>query len=101
LIKRVIEIESGVPAQDWMAWYEKTLADLGPGVYQLIVHLAYEDQEMLGATRNHPGWGAAWRRRDLEMVRNPEFQNFLKRQGFVLVKWRDLARALPRDYGNR
>ncbi len=99
LIKKVIEIEPGVPAQAWVAWYEKALADLGPGVYQLNLHLAYDDQEMRGAAWNHPDWGAAWRQRDLDMVKSPEFQNFLKRRGFVLVKWRDLAKALPKGYG--
>ncbi len=101
LINRVIEIESGVAVQDWMAWYERTLANLGPGVYQLIVHLAYENEEMLAATQNHPAWGAAWRQHDLDLVRNPRFQDFLRRQGFVLVKWRELARTLPEDYPNK
>ena len=26
---------------------------------------------------------------------------FLREQGFVLVKWKDLAKALPADYANR
>ena len=99
LIKKVIEMETDVPAQNWVAWYEKTPAELGPGVYQLIVHLAYDDEEMRGATSDHLDWGAAWRQRDLDTVKSPEFQNFLKRRGFVLVKWSDLAKALPRDYG--
>jgi chitin disaccharide deacetylase len=99
LIKKVIAIEPGVPAQDWAAWYDKALADLRPGVYQLIVHLAYDDEEMRGATWDHPDWGAAWRQHDLDMVKGPEFQNFLKHQGFILVKWSNLAKALPKDYG--
>ena len=33
------------------------LAPLPPGVYQLIVHLAYDDEEMRGATFDHPDWG--------------------------------------------
>jgi len=32
------------------------------------------------------------------MVKSPEFQKFLKDQGFILVKWKDLAKALPKDY---
>jgi len=101
LIDGVIEIEPGVAAQDWMEWYERRLANLGPGVYQLTVHLAYEDAEMLGATRDHPGWGAVWRQRDLDLLGNPRFQEFLRRQGFALVKWRELARALPEEYLNK
>jgi predicted glycoside hydrolase/deacetylase ChbG (UPF0249 family) len=99
LLKRVVEISPGVTPQDWVSWYEKTLSSLGPGVYEMIVHLAYDDEEMRGATWNHPDWGAAWRQRDLNMLKSAEFHEFLKDQGFILVGWRDLAKALPKDYG--
>ena len=49
LIDRVVSISPGVEPAGWMAAYEKLLAPLPPGVYQLIVHLAYDDEEMRGA----------------------------------------------------
>ena len=55
---------SGRVEGDWPAGYEKMLAPLPPGVYQLIVHLGYDDEEMSGATFDHPDWGAAWRQYD-------------------------------------
>jgi predicted glycoside hydrolase/deacetylase ChbG (UPF0249 family) len=101
LVQKVISIEPGVAASDWMAWYEKQLTPLGPGVYEMIIHLAYDDDEMRGATFDHADWGAAWRQHDLDMVKSAEFQKFLKDQGFILVGWKDLAKALPKDYGKR
>lgn len=98
-VQRVIGMEPGVPAGDWLDWYEKQLTPLSPGVYQLTVHLAYDDEEMRGATWNHPDWGAAWRQRDLELVKNASFHKFLKDQGFVLISWKDLVTALPKNYG--
>lgn len=95
LVERVITMEPGVAAKDWFDWYKKQLTPLPPGVYQLIVHLAYDDDEMQGATWDHPDWGAAWRQRDLNTVKSPEFRQFLKEQGFVLVTWSELAKALP------
>jgi hypothetical protein len=62
-------------------------------VYELIVHLAFDDDEMRGATANHPDWGAAWRQHDFDMVKSPEFRQFLHDQGFILVGWKDLSRA--------
>jgi hypothetical protein len=59
----------------------------------MIVHLAYYDEEMRGATWNHPDWGAAWRQSDLDLVRSDDFHRFLEQQKFRLVKWSDLARA--------
>ncbi|HMK23638.1 MAG TPA: polysaccharide deacetylase family protein [Terriglobales bacterium] len=95
LVDQVIELSPGVEAKDWVAWYENRLSHVGPGVYEVIVHLAYDDDEMRGATFDHPDWGAAWRQRDLDIVKSPEFQKFLKDQGFILVGWKDLAKALP------
>jgi len=95
LVQKVLEMNPGIDAKDWVSWYEKELGALGPGVYQLIVHLAYDDEEMRGATWDHPDWGAAWRQHDLDMVKSAEFQKFLKDQNFVLVGWKDLAKALP------
>jgi predicted glycoside hydrolase/deacetylase ChbG (UPF0249 family) len=43
LVQKVISIEPGIDAKGWIAWYEKQLAPLPAGVYEIIVHLAYDD----------------------------------------------------------
>jgi predicted glycoside hydrolase/deacetylase ChbG (UPF0249 family) len=93
-----LEIGPGVAPKDWLKEYEQMLAPLKPGVHHLVVHLAHEDEEMRGATADHPDWGAAWRQLDFQMVQSAEFRVFLRQQGFVLVSWTDLDRALPKDY---
>jgi chitin disaccharide deacetylase len=93
LVDRVVSIAPGIAKEDWPQAYEKMLAPLPPGVYQLIVHLAYDDDEMRGATLDHPDWGAAWRQNDLDLVKSSRFRTFLHEQRFVLVGWKDLARA--------
>jgi predicted glycoside hydrolase/deacetylase ChbG (UPF0249 family) len=95
IVQHVITMEPGVASNNkaWFDWYKAQLAPLPPGVYQLVVHLAYDDEEMRGATWDHPDWGAAWRQRDLDMVQSTEFRQFLKEQGFVLVTWKDLVKA--------
>lgn len=98
LVQKVISIGPGVAAANWTAWYEDQLKGLGPGVYEVIVHLAFDDDEMKGMTRDHPDWGAAWRQHDFDMVSSAEFQKFLKDQKFVMVGWKDLAKALPAGY---
>jgi hypothetical protein len=91
LVDRVVSIPQGVAKEDWPDAYEKMLAPLPPGVYQLIVHLAYDDEEMRGATFDHPDWGAAWRENDLRVVKSQRFRDFLREQRFVLVGWKELA----------
>jgi chitin disaccharide deacetylase len=97
LLSELLEMRPGTPKSQWLDAYRKMLAPLPPGSYQLIVHLAYNDDEMQGATYDHPDWGAEWRQNDFDLVRSPEFQKFLKDQSFILVAWRDLARALPQS----
>ena len=96
LLNDVVTMDPGIPSSDWVKWYEKTLAGLKPGIFQLIVHLAYDDTEMRGATQGHPDWGAAWRQRDFDMVQSPQFRAFLRDQKFILVDWRQLSRAYER-----
>lgn len=91
-----IQIGPKVPNDKWLDWYKKRLAALGPGVYQLTLHLGYDDDEARGATGDKP-WGAAWRQRDWDMLRGDEFRKFLREQKFILVTWRELAKALATD----
>jgi len=95
LIDRILTFQAAVPVDQWRKAYEDLLRPLPPGTYELIIHLAYADDEMSAATYDHPDWGAQWRQNDFDTMKNPEFQKFLKDQGFILVSWRELAKALP------
>ena len=101
LIDRVLGLGTTVDEKQWLPAYLEILAPLPPGVYELIVHLALDDEEMRAATVGHEDFGAAWRQHDFDLVRSAEFKRFLEEQGFVLVSWTDLARALPKDYASR
>lgn len=95
----LVDSIGGIPpdtaAEDWLATYRGVLSGLGPGVHVLLVHLAADDAELRAAVGGQLPWGAAWRQRDLDAVRDPGFRAFLREQGFILVDWDDLARAMP------
>jgi hypothetical protein len=95
LLDRHIQISPGVPKSQWMDTYKKMLAPLPPGTYELIVHLAYDNDEIRGATSDFPDWGAEWRQNDFDMVRSQDFREFLRDQGFILISWKDLAKVSP------
>ncbi len=101
LLDSSLTFEAAPARSEWRAAYEKLLAPLKPGVYELAIHLAHDDEEMRGATFDHPDWGAAWRQADLDTMGDPQFRTFLRDQGFVLVSWGDLARALPEGYSRK
>ncbi len=84
-----------------MQAYKHKLKPLPPGVYELIVHTGYDDDEMRGATANHSDWGAAWRQRDLDLLKSTDFRQFLRDEGFILINWKDIAKTLPAEYAHR
>lgn len=91
VLDRRLEMRPGVPRSQWLDAYRNMLAPLPPGTYMLSVHLGYDDPEHRAATVGHQNWGAAWRQADLDTVGSPEFQRFLKEQGFILITWKELA----------
>jgi len=95
---KVLMMLPGPSKEEWLGAYEKMLASLPPGSYQLIVHLGFDNDELRAATAGHPDYGAAWRQRDFDVVSNPNFQRFLKDQKFILVSWGQLAKALPGNW---
>jgi predicted glycoside hydrolase/deacetylase ChbG (UPF0249 family) len=100
VLDSIISMPPGVSKENWAKWYEDKLAALGPGVYLMVVHLAHDDEEMQGATWNHPDWGAAWRQQDFDTVQSPEFRGFLQTHGFTLVSWKQLNERFQQNRGH-
>ena len=55
----LVSADPSVKPQDWNRFYGELIKNLKPGVTQLIVHLAYDDEEMRAVALDHPDWGAS------------------------------------------
>jgi predicted glycoside hydrolase/deacetylase ChbG (UPF0249 family) len=97
VIDRMITIGPSVPADGWSKFYSDAIKSLQPGVTELIVHIAYDDEEMRGATADHPDWGAAWRQRDFQLLTSDTFRRLLKENSIKLVTWREIGKAQYRE----
>ena len=95
-IDRVLDINPAVAPQDWGKFYTEALKKLQPGVTEVVIHLAYDDAEMQGATADHPNWGAAWRQRDLQFFTSDAFKQVLREQGIKLITWREIGKLLQK-----
>jgi len=84
----------------WSEAYAELIATMGPGLNELIVHLAVDDTEMQGITVNHPDFGSAWRQRDLDFVTAPEFRDLLMVHDIKLVSWGQVRDAMASGYGD-
>ncbi len=95
-IDRVLDINQAVPPADWARFYADAIKKLEPGVTEVVIHLAYDDGEMRGATFDHPDWGAAWRQRDLDFFTSDAFRQLLKDEGIKLITWRELGKLMQK-----
>jgi predicted glycoside hydrolase/deacetylase ChbG (UPF0249 family) len=95
-IDRVLDINPGVAPQDWATFYSDALRKLEPGVTEIVIHLAYDDAEMRGATSDHPAWGAAWRQRDFDFFTSDAFRQVLKENNIKLITWRDVGKLIQK-----
>jgi predicted glycoside hydrolase/deacetylase ChbG (UPF0249 family) len=82
------------PADKWKAFYLNAIANLKPGLTEIIVHLGHDDAELQAVTVNHAPWGSAWRQRDYNVVNSAEFKKALQDNNVVLIKWRDLQKLV-------
>lgn len=96
VIDRIIEIGPSVPPDGWAAFYTAAVKSIQPGVTEMIVHLAYDDEEMRAVTINHPDWGAGWRRRDFDFFTGSAFRRLLQENNIKLITWREVGRLMSK-----
>ena len=93
LVDAVIIADREVPRDKWKEFYLKAVANLKPGLSEMIVHLGHDDAEMQAVMVNHEAYGSVWRQRDYDVVTSPEFKKALKDNRVILVTYRDLYKA--------
>jgi predicted glycoside hydrolase/deacetylase ChbG (UPF0249 family) len=96
VMNSVISIGPEVTADGWSKYYSEEIKNLQPGITEMIVHLAYDDEEMKGIAFNHPNWGSAWRQRDLEFVTSEAFRKLLRENNVKLVTWREVSKRMQK-----
>jgi predicted glycoside hydrolase/deacetylase ChbG (UPF0249 family)/ketosteroid isomerase-like protein len=83
-----------IPASGWKDYYINLIKNLHPGVTEIFVHLAHDDDETQAVMVNHPDWGAAWRQRELEAISSPGFRKALEDNHVVLIGWHEIKKLL-------
>jgi predicted glycoside hydrolase/deacetylase ChbG (UPF0249 family) len=97
VLDRTISIEPDVTPANWARFYADAIKGLQPGVTDMIVHLAYADEEMKGVTFAHPDWGAEWRQRDFEFVTSDAFRKLLQENNVKLITWREIGKLIVKS----
>jgi len=77
-------------------YYEKIFRELPVGISSLLIHLAYDDEEMRAVTIDHPNWGAAWRQADMDFFSSEACKQILVEERITLVTWREIRDKIVR-----
>ncbi len=77
-------------------FYTNLFRNLKPGLHCLLIHLAYDNEEMKAVTIDHPEWGSAWRQADYDFFTSPECAQLLKDHNIITVTWRELRDKVVR-----
>jgi predicted glycoside hydrolase/deacetylase ChbG (UPF0249 family) len=93
-LDHIFDAGPAVPPERWGEYYTTAVKRLRPGVNQVTVHLAYDDDEMRAVSADHPDWGAAWRQRDFDYFTSDAFRKVLAESGVRLVTYRELGALL-------
>jgi predicted glycoside hydrolase/deacetylase ChbG (UPF0249 family) len=83
-----------VPRDQWKQFYLDAVANLKPGLTEMIVHLGHDDAELRAVTVDNEPYGSAWRQRDYDVVNSAEFRKALADNHVVLVTWREIGKLV-------
>lgn len=77
-------------------FYTNGIKNIKPGLTYLIIHTAYDNDEMKAVTINHPDWGSAWRQQDFDFFSSPECAKVLKENNIYVITWREIMEKITR-----
>ena len=78
-------------------YYEKVIAELPAGLNVLLIHLAYDDEEMRAMTSGHKYWAADWRQADFNYFTSEACSKLLEQENIKLISWRELRDKISRN----
>jgi predicted glycoside hydrolase/deacetylase ChbG (UPF0249 family) len=93
IVDAVIVAGPNVARDKWKEFYLDAVANLKPGLTEIIVHLGHDDAELQAVTVDHEPYGSAWRQRDYDVMTSPEFKKALQDNHVVVVTWHELSKA--------
>ncbi len=76
-------------------YYASVLSGLQPGVTVLVMHTAFDNEEMRGITAGFPGmWDSGWRQADYDFFTSAACRELLQNEGIRLITWREIGELL-------
>jgi predicted glycoside hydrolase/deacetylase ChbG (UPF0249 family) len=78
------------------AYYVDVLENLEPGLSCLLIHTAFDNEEMRAITKGYNHWGSAWRQIDYYFFNSDRIKQLLKVNNIHLVTWKEIRDKIVR-----
>ena len=75
-------------------YYTSMLKDLKPGLNCVLIHAAFDDEEMKAITQDHPDYGAAWRQNDFNFFSGDACKKLIADNNIRLITWKEIKDKL-------
>lgn len=76
------------------AFYTNALQNLKPGVHIVLIHLAFDDEEMNAVTAGHDTYHAPWRQADYDFFTSEKAKEIIAKEHIKLIRWSDIQKIL-------
>ncbi len=100
LLDNLFMLEPDMIKGKWIDPYKKVLEEMKPGLNEIIVHLAVDNDEMKAVCKGHDDYGSTWRQNDLDMVLSMEFKDLLKENHVILIGWKQIKDVMNSNQGS-
>lgn len=77
-------------------YYSGVLKSLAPGLNCLLLHSAYDNDEMKAVTTDHVDYGSAWRQEDFNFFTSEICKALIAEHNIKLITWREIKDKLVR-----
>ncbi len=81
-------------------FYTEQLKSLQPGLTVLLLHAAYDNDEMQAVTVQYVDYGATWRQHDVNFFTSDKCRKLLAEEKIKVITWREIRDKIVRS-GNR
>ena len=82
--------------KDMHSFYSEVLKSINPGLNCILIHTAYNNEEMQHITDNQPDYGSAWRQADFDFFTSDKCFQLIKDNNIILITWRRIRDMLVR-----
>jgi predicted glycoside hydrolase/deacetylase ChbG (UPF0249 family) len=75
-------------------YYTKVLKTLQPGLNCILLHAAYDNEEMKAVAQRSGGFGSTWRQADFNFFTSAECKRLIAAEHIQLITWREVGKKL-------